>query len=41
MTDVPLATPVATPEVLITVATLGVPEVQLEDVVTSRVVVSL
>jgi hypothetical protein len=36
MTDVPLATPVAMPDVLLTVATLVVPEVQLEDAVTSR-----
>ena len=35
MTDVPLATPVARPDVLLTVATLVVPEVQLEDAVTS------
>src|SRR3972149_8530002 len=36
MTDVPLATPVATPDVLLTVPMLVVPEVQLEDAVTSR-----
>jgi hypothetical protein len=36
MTDVPLATPVATPDVLLTVATPGVPEVQPEYAVTSR-----
>ncbi|MEO8169480.1 MAG: hypothetical protein ABI575_01290 [Oxalobacteraceae bacterium] len=39
--DVPFKIPSATPEVLFTVATLGVPEVQLEDAVTSRVDVSL
>ena len=36
MTDVPLATPVATPVVGTTVATPGVPEVQLEVAVTLR-----
>jgi hypothetical protein len=36
MTEVPLATPVATPDVLLTVATPVVPEVQLDDVVASR-----
>ncbi|MEO8169481.1 MAG: hypothetical protein ABI575_01295 [Oxalobacteraceae bacterium] len=41
MTEVPLVTPAAKPEVLITDATLGVPEVQLEDAVTSLVVPSL
>ena len=35
MTDVPTATPAAAPEVLLTVATPVVPEVQLEDAVTS------
>jgi hypothetical protein len=35
MTDVPTATPVAMPDVLLTVATPVVPEVQLEDAVTS------
>lgn len=41
MTDVPPTTPVATPDRLLTVATLVVPEVQLEDAVTSRVEPSL
>jgi hypothetical protein len=37
MSDVPLATPMARPVVGATVATPGVPEVQVEDVVTSLV----
>ena len=41
MTDVPMATPVARPDVLLTVATPVVPEVQLEDAVTSRDVPSV
>jgi hypothetical protein len=41
ITDVPVATPVARPDVLLTVATPVVPEVQLEDAVTTRVDPSL
>jgi hypothetical protein len=41
MTDVPMATPIARPDVLLTVATLVVPEVQMEDAVTSRDVPSV
>ena len=41
MTDAPLATPVARPDVLLTEATLVVPEVQMEDAVTSWVDPSL
>jgi len=41
MTEVPPLTAEATPEVLLTVATPVVPELQLEEVVTSRVVPSL
>lgn len=36
MIALPLATPVAMPVALLTVATAGVPELQLEDAVTSR-----
>ena len=41
MTDVPMAAPAARPDVLLTVATPVVPEIQLEDAVTSRDVPSL
>ena len=41
MSDVPVAMPVAKPDVGLTVATLAVPEVQLEDAVTSMVDPSL
>ena len=41
MTDVPTVTPRARPDVLLTVATLVVPEVQTEEAVTSMDVPSL